>query len=91
MIQGSTEFPFRDPSGYKTIDLPVLELTGEAFAPYGSVIAPIDDGVPFGGYDAPLDLTGGTPRLYAMRIPARGLTVTRITRHRRVTQALASG
>jgi ureidoglycolate lyase len=75
---------------HRTIDLLVLELTGEAFAPYGSVIAPMNDGPPFGEADAPLDLTGGTPRFYAMRLPARGLTVTRITRHRRVTQALAS-
>ena len=79
-----------DSTTHRTIDLPVLALTGEAFAPYGSVIAPMDDGLPFGATDAPLDLTGGTPRLYAMRLPARGLTVTRITRHRRVTQALAS-
>jgi len=74
----------------KTVDLPILELTPEGFAPFGSVIAPMEDGVPFGAQDAPLDLSGGTPRLYAMRIPARGLTVTHITRHRRVTQALAS-
>ena len=33
---------------YKTIDLPILELTAERFAPYGSVIAPMEDGVPFG-------------------------------------------
>ena len=65
---------------YKTVDLPILELTRERFAPYGSVIAPMEDGLPFGTQDAPLDLSGGTPRLYAMRIPARGLTVTRITR-----------
>lgn len=75
---------------YKTVDLPILELTQERFAHYGSVIAPMEDGLPFGTQDAPLDLSGGRPRLYAIRIPARGLTVTRITRHRRVTQALAS-
>jgi ureidoglycolate lyase len=74
----------------KTLDLPILELTADKFAPYGSVIAPMEDGLPFGAQDAPLDLSGGTPRLYAMRIPARGLAVTGITRHRRVTQALAS-
>jgi ureidoglycolate lyase len=74
----------------KIVDLPILELTPEAFAPFGSVIAPMKDGIPFGAQDAQLDLAGGTPRLYAMRIPARGLTVTHITRHRRVTQALAS-
>ena len=74
----------------KIIELPVLELTAERFAPYGSVIAPMEDGVPSGVEDAPLDLSAGTPRFYAMRIPARGLTVTHITRHRRVTQMLAS-
>lgn len=77
-------------SGHRTAELPVLDLTAERFAPYGSVIAPTEDGVPLGARDAPLDLSGGTPRFYAMRIPARGLAVTRITRHRRVTQALAS-
>jgi ureidoglycolate hydrolase len=79
-----------DSPSAKTLDLPVLKLTSDAFAPYGTVIAPMDDGLPFGDQDAKLDLTGGTPRLYAMRIPARGLTITHITRHRRVTQALAS-
>jgi ureidoglycolate lyase len=79
-----------DAQSHQIIDLPVLELSAERFAPYGSVITPMEDGVPFGAQDAQLDLTGGTPRLYAMRIPARGLTFTRITRHRRVTQALAS-
>jgi ureidoglycolate lyase len=77
-------------TGANVLDLPILELTPERFAPYGSVIAPMEDGVPFGPHEAQFDLAGGTPRFYAMRIPARGLTVMRITRHRRVTQALAS-
>jgi ureidoglycolate lyase len=50
----------------------------------------MEDGVPFGVEDASLDLSAGTPRFYAIRIPARGLMVTQITRHRHVTQALAS-
>jgi ureidoglycolate lyase len=79
-----------DQAAGKVVDLTILELTPERFAPFGSVIAPMEDGVPFGAQDAPLDLSGGTPRFYAMRIPARGLMVTHITRHRRVTQALAS-
>jgi ureidoglycolate lyase len=74
----------------KIVELPILELTAERFAPYGSVIAPMEDDVPSGVADAPLDLSAGRPRFYAMRIPARGLTVTHITRHRRVTQMLAS-
>jgi ureidoglycolate lyase len=78
------------PTSFRTVDLPILELTPERFAPYGSVIAPTADGAPVRVEDASLDLSAGRPRFYAMRLPARGLTVTAITRHRRVTQALAS-
>jgi ureidoglycolate lyase len=79
-----------EPGATKTVDLPIMELTGERFAPFGTVIVPVDDGAPFDDVDVPLDLAGGRPRFYAMRISPRGLTVTRITRHRRVTQVLAS-
>lgn len=68
----------------------VNRLTPEAFAPFGQVIAPIEDGVPFGPEDAQLDLTQGTPRLYIMRLPRKGLRFKQITRHRAVTQCLAS-
>lgn len=70
--------------------LAIEAITPESFAPFGTVMAPADDGVPFGVDDAELDLTQGTPRFYTMRIPGRGLEVSAITRHRRVTQALAS-
>lgn len=73
-----------------TRDLPVAELTAEAFAPFGTVVPPMEDGVPYGDLDARLDLSQGTPRFYCMRIPGRGLTVRQITRHRHVTQTLAS-
>lgn len=76
--------------GLKLTELPIHTLTPEAFAPYGTVIPPMEDGLPFGPQDAQLDLTGGTPRFYAMRVPARGLVVKQITRHRHVTQSLAS-
>jgi ureidoglycolate hydrolase len=72
------------------LDLPAQELTPEAFAPYGTVIPPTEDGVAFGPQDAGLYLSAGTPRFYAMRLANRGLTVSRITRHRKVTQVLAS-
>ena len=72
------------------IDLPALDLTPEAFAPFGTVIPPMEDGTPFGPQDAGLYLTAGTPRFYAMRLHNRGLTISRITRHRNVTQVLAS-
>jgi ureidoglycolate hydrolase len=75
---------------YEVRDLPAAPLTAEAFAPFGTVIAPAEDGTPFGPGDAELSLSGGTPRFYAMRLPNRGLVVKRITRHRSVTQVLAS-
>lgn len=72
------------------LEVPIEPLTPEGFAPFGHVIAPQDDGLPHGPGDAPLDLTQGTPRYYTMRIPGRGYEIDRITRHRRVTQVLAS-
>ncbi len=73
-----------------TRPLTVETLSSESFAPFGTVIPPMDDGVEFGAHDAQLDLAQGTPRFYTMRIPGRGMTVSSITRHRRVTQALAA-
>jgi len=61
-----------------------------AFAPFGDFIAQTEDGVPFGAADASLDLAQGTPRFYVMRLDARPLSVTRITRHLKVTQCLAA-
>lgn len=68
----------------------VHPLEAAAFAPFGKVIAPSKDGVPFGPHDAQLDLSQGTPRFYIMRLPGRGLRFNLITRHRQVTQCLAS-
>ena len=65
-------------------------ITSETFAPYGQLIVPTEDGVPFGQDDAQLDLTRGTPRFYIMRLPNRGMGFDRITRHAQVTQCLAS-
>ncbi|HEY0185409.1 MAG TPA: ureidoglycolate lyase [Rhodopila sp.] len=71
-------------------DLRVEDLSPEAFAPYGTIIPPMEDGTPFGAQDAVLQLGAGTPRFYAMRLPNRGLVISRITRHRQVTQVLGS-
>src|ERR1700761_8359205 len=71
-------------------DLPVEDLTPGNFAPFGTVIPPMADGTAFGPQDAALYFGAGTPRFYAMRLPNRGLEITRITRHRSVTQILAS-
>ncbi len=73
-----------------TLALPIQPLTSEAFAPFGTVIAPTPDGSPFGPADAVLELGNGTPRFYAMTIPGRGFAVGAITRHLAVTQVLAS-
>lgn len=64
--------------------------TPESIAPFGTLVLPSEDGTPFGPQDARLDLSQGTPRLYIMRLPARPLRIPAITRHRRVTQCLAS-
>ena len=73
-----------------TLRLVPAPITAEGFAPYGQLIVPTEDGVPFGTEDARLDLTRGTPRFYIMRLPNRGLGFDRITRHDQVTQCLAS-
>src|SRR2546423_13523993 len=79
--------------------LEIRELTAEAFAPYGQVIAPLrtgGQGVET-GYDpeasfseAKLVLGNGEPRLWIMHLPHVGLGFTRIARHRRGTQCLGS-
>jgi hypothetical protein len=79
--------------------LDVRELTAEAFAPYGQVIAPLRTGGQGAetGYnpeasesEAKLVLGNGEPRLWIMHLPHVGLGFTRIARHRRVTQCLGS-
>ena len=74
----------------RIVELSAQPLTAETFATFGAVIAAAEDGVPFGPQDAQLDLSRGTPRFYNMRLPGRGLRFNRITRHRSVTQVLAS-
>ncbi len=70
--------------------LPAIPLTSELFLPFGHVIAPTPDGAPVDLVDRALDLGHGRPRFYIMDLTNRGLTFDRITRHRAVTQVLAS-
>ena len=79
--------------------LDVRELTAEAFAPYGQIIAPLRTGGQGAetAYDpeasaseAKLVLGNGEPRLWIMHLPHVGLGFSRIARHRRVTQCLGS-
>ncbi len=79
--------------------LDIRELTAEAFAPYGQVIAPLrTGGQGVGSHHDPESSTGeaklvlgnGEPRLWIMHLPHVGLGFTRIARHRRVTQCLGA-
>jgi ureidoglycolate lyase len=76
-------------AAYEPAPLHPIPIDSESFAPFGQVIAPGEDGTPFGPGDAQLVLSNGTPRLYIMRLRSRGLAFDRITRHVRVTQCLA--
>ena len=79
--------------------LDLRELTSEAFAPYGQIVAPLRTGGQGAEtqYDpetspseAKLVLHNGEPRLWIMHLPHVGLGFSRIARHRRVTQCLGS-
>lgn len=73
-----------------TIALAARPLTAESFAPFGTVLAATEDGVPAGDADAALDLSAGRPRYYLMHLRDKTPRFDRITRHRAVTQCLAS-
>jgi hypothetical protein len=88
-----------DPGTLSRHMLEIRELTAEAFAPYGQVIAPqrtrgqraetgYDPEASFS--EAKLVLGNGEPRLWIMHLPHVGLGFTRIARHRRVTQCLGA-
>ena len=70
--------------------LPATPITPEAFAPFGQVILPSEDGAAYGPADAQLKLDEGTPRFYIMRLEDKGRKFHAITRHRRCTQCLGS-
>lgn len=66
------------------------DISAEAFAPFGQVLWPEDDGKPFDGIDAQLSLEQGTPRFYLMRLENKGQRFHRITHHRQCTQCLGA-
>ena len=78
------------PSDVEERLLPITPLSTAAFSPFGQLIEPAEDGLIFGPSDAELKLNAGTPRFYIMKLKGRGLAFTQITRHRQVTQCLAS-
>lgn len=73
------------------VELKAVDITSENFKPFGQIITPIDDGVPYRPEVEPrLELDRGTPRFYIMRLPRRGRTFSKITYHGQVTQCLGS-
>ncbi len=70
--------------------LPARPISAEAFLPFGHLILPGADGAPADLADQALNLAGGRPRFYIMDLSRRSHDITRITRHRAVTQVLAS-
>jgi ureidoglycolate hydrolase len=72
------------------VSLKAEPITPEAFAPFGQVIFPAEDGAPYGPEDAQLKLDEGIPRFYIMRLGERGRQFHKITRHRRCTQCLGA-
>ena len=70
-------------------ELEVVDLTPEAFSPFGTVGVPLGDGA-HGRGDVALDLSQGRPRFYIMRLEGRGLGFDRMARHNRVTQCLGA-
>lgn len=67
----------------------ITEVTSEAFAPFGELGAPLGDGDHAAG-DVALDLSGGAPRFYIMRLAQRGLVFEIMPRHDRATQCLGA-
>ena len=74
----------------RTVELPVAAISADAFAPYGTLLLPQEDGKLFGPDEARLELTRGTPRFYVMRLKRRDKEFAHLTRHLAVTQCLAS-
>jgi ureidoglycolate hydrolase len=70
------------------IPLAAEPLTSTAFAPYGQVIWPQGDDGDWQPGDADLELSQGQPRLYLVRLPARGLRFRELAAHRLVSQCL---
>jgi ureidoglycolate hydrolase len=65
-------------------------ISAEAFRPFGQVIWPQPDDIPFNLQDAQLQLQNGTPRFYIMQLDQRGRRFQKITCHRACTQCLGS-
>ncbi|CAA7020324.1 unnamed protein product [Microthlaspi erraticum] len=72
------------------VNLIPIEATPESFRDYGQIIEASRDGHHFGPSDAQLDLSGGIPRFYIMRLEDRSSGFSEIVHHAKVTQCLGS-
>jgi ureidoglycolate hydrolase len=70
--------------------LTAVLITPENFRSYGQVITATSDHKDYDATDAQLSLDQGIPRFYIMRLPKRGRTFGKITRHLKCTQCLGS-
>ena len=70
--------------------IPAIPITAEDFRPFGQMIVPQPDDVPFNAQDAQLNLQNGIPRFYIMQLHQRGRRFHAITRHGGCTQCLGS-
>lgn len=73
-----------------TRQIPIRTLTDESFAPFGAILGAVPDGDEPRPGERLLDLSRGVPRFYVMALRDRPTRFSTITRHRRVTQALAA-
>ena len=91
-LRSNTSRPDASPADIASeiITLKAQPISSEAFAPFGQVIWPQSDEVPFGPQDAQLELSEGTPRFYIMQLHQRGRQFTDITKHMGCTQCLGS-
>lgn len=80
--------PTLDPTTTRTLQ--AIPITAEAFRPFGQLILPQPDNVPFNLQDAQLRLEEGIPRFYIMALHQRGRRFHEITRHGGCTQCLGS-
>lgn len=62
----------------------------ENFYPFGQAIFACEDGLPYSDRDARLNLQGGPPRLYIMRLFENGRKFHSLTRHVKCTQCLGA-
>lgn len=78
------------PASVPSLQLRATRPTPASFAPFGSLVAPTEDGAAFDAACEPTLSLAPQPRLYVMRLGPRPPTFDRITRHLGVGQCLGA-